>query len=194
MSLIIIIILQWRFFYFLLLPSVSLNVSHRSMSTSTVRPRPPSRLWRRKLRRTEALKQTEPICVLFFFFLFSSSFTRRLRQWLFGIFNWKGDTAPHGNPSVQNWYLSDSCPLISVAEQAWDSPVLFHLFQVIEMCGTLAGLITTVRSYTLCLLLFNRAGRFIIFLFLFIWFSFFKKKKKLQTGTLDVQEAALFIF
>lgn len=66
-------------------------------------------------------------------------FTWRLRQWLFGIFNWKGDMAPHGNPSVQNWYLSDSCPLISIAEQAWDFWVLFNLFQVIEMWGTLAG-------------------------------------------------------
>lgn len=47
--------------------------------------------------------------------------------------------APHGNPSVQNWYLSDSCPLISIAEQAWDFRVLFNLFQVIEMWGTLAG-------------------------------------------------------
>ena len=47
--------------------------------------------------------------------------------------------APHGNPSVQNWYLSDSCPLISIDEQAWDFQALFHLFQVIEMGGTLAG-------------------------------------------------------
>ncbi len=60
-------------------------------------------------------------------------FTWRLRQWLFRIFNWKGDMAPHGNPSVQNWYLNDSCPLISIAEQAWDFQALFHLFQVIEM-------------------------------------------------------------
>ena len=69
----------------------------------------------------------------------SVCFCMTLRQWLFQIFNWKGDMAPHGNPSVQNWYLSDSCPLISIDEQAWDFQALFHLFQVIEMWSTLAG-------------------------------------------------------
>ena len=40
--------------------------------------------------------------------------------------------APRGNPSVQNWYVSDGCPLISAVEDAWDFQVLFHLMQVIE--------------------------------------------------------------
>lgn len=56
--------------------------------------------------------------------------------------------APRGNPSVQNWYVSDGCPLISAMEDAWDLQVLFHLMQVIEKCGVS----NDSESRTVCLL------------------------------------------
>ena len=64
-----------------------------------------------------------------------------LRQWLFGIFNWKGDMAPHGNPSVQKLISERQLPshLHRRASVRFSSPISFISgnWNVRHACGSI---------------------------------------------------------